>query len=128
MHPRVHSGQHNDRWTVTYLRALLASLGVAVDSHGKMPNLVVCMEDRSWIVLLEAAASHGPVDSNRHRQLKQLFRGCSAGLIFVSCFPDQKTMKKHLTDISWGADVWGVDHPTHLVHFDGERFLGPYEA
>lgn len=123
----LYVGDAGDKWMV-FEEEILASLGVTVDSHGKMPDLVVYMEDRNWIVLLEAASSHGPVDSNRHRQLRQLFRGCSAGLIFVSCFPDQRTMKKHLTDISWETDVWTADHPTHLVHFDGERFLGPYGA
>ena len=104
---------------------VLESLGVSIDNHGKMPDLVVYMEDRNWIVLLEAASTHGPVDSKRHIELKHMFDRCTAGLIFVSCFPDQATMKKYLTDISWETDVWTADHPTHLVHFDGERFMGP---
>ena len=120
-------GDAGDKWLV-FEEEILASLGVTVDQHEIMPDLVVYMEDRNWIVLLEAVSSHGPVDGNRHIQLKQLFKRCSAGLIFVSCFPDQATMKRYLTDISWETEVWTADHPTHLVHFDGERFLGPYEA
>ena len=123
----LYVGDAGNKWLI-FEEEVLASLGVTVDSHGIMPDLVIYMEDRNWIVLLEAASSHGPVDSNRHNQLKQLFQSCSAGLVFVSCFPDQKTMKKHLTTISWETDVWIADHPTHLVHFDGERFLGPYET
>ena len=123
----LYVGDAGDKWLVCE-EEILASLGVTVDQHGIMPDLVVYMEDRNWIVLLEAVSSHGPVDGNRHIQLKQLFKRCSAGLIFVSCFPDQATMKRYLTDISWETEVWTADHPTHLVHFDGERFLGPYEA
>ena len=36
-------------------------------------------------------------------------------------------MVKYLNDISWETEVWVADAPTHLIHFNGERFLGPYE-
>ena len=121
----LYIGDAGDKW-LAFEKEVLESLGVSVDDHGKMPDLVVHMEDRNWIVLLEAASTHGPVDSKRHIELKEIFSACTAGLIFVSCFPDQATMKKYLTDISWETEVWTPDHPTHLVHFDGERFLGPY--
>jgi adenine-specific DNA-methyltransferase len=32
-----------------------------------------------------------------------------------------------LNDISWETEVWVAESPTHLIHFNGERFLGPYE-
>ncbi len=121
----LYIGDAGDKWLV-FEHEALESLGVAIDDHGKMPDLVVHMEDRNWLVLLEAASTHGPVDSKRHIELKDVFGACTAGLVFVSCFPDQATMKKYLTDISWESEVWTSDHPTHLVHFNGERFLGPY--
>ena len=120
----LYIGDAGDKW-LAFEKEALASLGVAVDDHGKMPDLVVHMEDRNWIVLLEAASTHGPVDSKRHIELRHIFHACTAGLIFVSCFPDQATMKRYLTDISWETEVWTADHPTHIVHFNGERFLGP---
>lgn len=36
-------------------------------------------------------------------------------------------MRKYLTLIAWETEVWCADDPTHLIHFNGERFLGPYE-
>ncbi|MDM8557586.1 BsuBI/PstI family type II restriction endonuclease [Candidatus Parabeggiatoa sp. HSG14] len=36
-------------------------------------------------------------------------------------------MSKYLADISWETEVWVADAPSHLIHFDGKRFLGPYE-
>jgi hypothetical protein len=27
----------------------------------------------------------------------------------------------------WETEVWVAGSPTHLIHFNGERFLGPYE-
>ncbi len=107
--------------------AAFTALGVTLDRHGKLPDLVVHLEDRRWLVLLEAASSHGPVDAKRHAELSSLFAESSAGLVFVSCFPSRAEMRKYLADIAWETEVWCADHPKHLIHFNGERFLGPYE-
>lgn len=105
----------------------LTGLGVALNKHGKLPDLVVYIEDRNWLVLMEAASTHGPVDGKRHRELSQLFAGSKAGLVYVSCFPSRAEMRKFLSVIAWETDVWCADAPDHLIHFNGERFLGPYE-
>ena len=104
----------------------LAKLGVTLDKHGKLPDLVVHLEDRDWLVLIEAASSHGPVDSKRHAELEQLFADARPGLVYISCFPSRAEMRKYLAQIAWETDVWCAEDPTHLIHFNGERFLGPY--
>jgi type II restriction enzyme len=106
----------------------LADVGVTVGSHGKMPDLVVYLPERDWLVLLEAATSHGPVDAKRRGDLHTLFDGSTAGLVYVSCFPSRDEMRKYLPQIAWETEVWCADNPTHLIHFNGERFLGPYEG
>jgi type II restriction enzyme len=103
-----------------------ADLGVVLDKHGKLPDLVVHLEDRGWLVLMEAASTHGPVDGKRHSELARLFASCTAGLVYVSCFPSRVEMRKYLADIAWETEVWCADNPDHLIHFNGERFLGPY--
>lgn len=105
----------------------LEGLGVVLDKHGKLPDLIVHLPDREWLVLVEAAASHGPVDSKRRGELERLFAGASTGLVFVSCFPSRSEMRKYLSEIAWETEVWCADNPSHLIHFNGERFLGPYE-
>jgi hypothetical protein len=104
----------------------LALLGVTVDQHGKMPDLVVYLPDSEWLVLMEAASSHGPVDAKRHGELAALFADAMPGLVYVSCFPDRREMRKYLHQIAWETEVWCAEDPTHLIHFNGERFLGPY--
>jgi BsuBI/PstI restriction endonuclease domain/BsuBI/PstI restriction endonuclease HTH domain len=104
----------------------LAQDGLVIDKHGKLPDLVVSLPSRNWIVLIEAANSHGPVDSKRHAELKALFAGSLAGLVYISCFTSRAEMRKYLADIAWETEVWCADNPTHLIHFNGERFLGPY--
>ncbi len=106
--------------------ARLVELGVTLDRHGKMPDVVLYFEEKDWLLLVESVTSHGPVDSKRHNELARLFEGARPGLVYVTAFPDRGVMGKYLADISWETEVWCADAPTHLIHFDGERFLGPY--
>lgn len=105
----------------------LASLGVIINPSGQLPDLVVYQESKNWLFLMEAASTHGPVDAKRHKELKDLFRNSTAGLVYVSCFPDRKTMRRFLADLAWESEAWCAEDATHMIHFDGERFLGPYE-
>ena len=106
----------------------LRSLGVDIEPHGKMPDVVIHHVERDWLVLIEAVTSHGPVNLLRHNQLKDLFAGSSAGLVFVTTFLDRAAMREYLAEIAWETEVWVADAPEHLIHFNGERFLGPYGA
>ncbi len=121
----VYAGDTGDKWGY-FDQALLESLGIKVDNHGKMPDVVIYYPDKNWLILAEAVTSHGPVDAKRHQELSELFNNCTAGLVFVSAFPDRKTCTKYLEAISWETEVWVADNPTHLIHFNGSRFLGPY--
>lgn len=105
----------------------LTGLGVVVDAHGKMPDVVVHHTAKNWLLLIEAVTSHGPVDAKRHQELRTLFADSIAGLVFVTTFITRAAMKKYLTEIAWETEVWVAEAPDHLIHFNGERFLGPYE-
>lgn len=105
---------------------LLKGLGVELDNHGKLPDVVIYDTKRNWLILIESVTSHGPVDSKRHAELSSLFKSCTAGLVYVSAFPNKKVFLKYLPDISWETEVWVADAPTHMIHFNGTRFLGPY--
>jgi adenine-specific DNA-methyltransferase len=102
-------------------------IGIELDPHGKMPDIVVHYERQDWLVLIEAVTSHGPVNLKRRNELKRLFQSSSKGLIFVTAFPSRKEMTRYLAEISWETEVWLADRPNHMIHFNGERFLGPYE-
>lgn len=104
----------------------LHALGVTVDSHGKMPDVVLHYTKCDWLLLVESVTSHGPVDAKRHEELMRLFAGSSAGLVYVTAFPNRPTLARYLSEIAWETEVWVADAPTHLIHFNGVRFLGPY--
>lgn len=99
---------------------------ICLDRHGKKPDVIVYLESKDWLILIEAVTSHGPIDQKRQNELQQLFSGSSAGLVYVTAFETRRAMTKHLRHISWETEVWIAESPDHLIHFDGERFLGPY--
>lgn len=103
-------------------------LGIKLSAHGKMPDVVVYLPDKNWLVLVEAVTSHGPVDNKRKLELQALMKGSTAGLVFVTAVPDRKTLTKFLGVVAWETEVWVAENPTHMIHFNGERFLGPYAS
>lgn len=123
----VYVGDTGDKWGY-FDTPLLAGLGVNVDSHGKMPDVVLHYTAKNWLLLVESVTSHGPVDGKRHAELTKLFAGSTTGLVYVTAFPNRAIMGRYLGEIAWETEVWVADAPSHLIHFNGVRFLGPYNA
>lgn len=121
----IYAGDTGNKWGY-FDEEFLAKLGVKIDSHGKMPDVVFYHEEKKWLILVESVTSHGPVDSKRHEELATLFLKSKAPLVFITCFPNRSVMARYLGDIAWETEVWVADNPSHLIHFNGERFLGPY--
>ncbi|MGB1110115.1 MAG: BsuBI/PstI family type II restriction endonuclease, partial [Gammaproteobacteria bacterium] len=123
----LYAGDTGDKWG--YFDAdLLSGLGVNVDSHGKMPDVVLHYVPKNWLLLVESVTSHGPVDGKRHAELIDLFHTSAAGLVFVTAFPNRSVMSRYLPEIAWETEVWVADAPSHLIHFNGDRFLGPHNS
>ena len=116
-----------DKWAL-FEHESMAALGGVVDEYGRMPDVVLHYETKNWLVLIEAVTSHGPVNAKRHEELKRLFKGSAAGLVFVTAFLTRKALLRYLGDIAWETEVWVAESPSHMIHFDGTRFLGPYEG
>jgi hypothetical protein len=123
----VYAGDTGSKWGY-FEKSRLTDLGVTVDAHGKMPDVVLYYPAKGWLLLVEAVTSHGPVDGKRHEELARLFASSTAGLVYVTAFPSRTLMARYLPEIAWETEVWVADAPSHLIHFNGERFLGPYNA
>lgn len=106
-------------------RAKLESIGIPITEHSKLPDVVIYDESKDWLYLIEAVTSHGPMSSKRIVELEEFLKDCSAGKIYVSAFPDFSEFKKHTSNIAWDTEVWIMDFPEHMIHFNGDRFLGP---
>jgi hypothetical protein len=121
----VYAGDTGDK--LGYLNAiLLKDMAIELDLHGKMPDVILYYREKHWLLLVEAVTSHGPIDNKRHAELAHLFAASTAGLVYVTAFPDRTVMKRYRGEIAWESEVWVADAPSHLIHFDGTRFLGPY--
>lgn len=103
----------------------LRELGVAINDHDKLPDVVLYDAGPNWLFLVEAVTSHGPVTPKRIVELEEMLADCSAGRIYVSAFPNFATFQRHMRNISWETEVWLCDAPDHMIHYDGDRFLGP---
>ena len=123
----IYAGDTGDKWGY-FDAALLAELGVGVDSHGKMPDVALHYTRKNWLLLVESVTSHGPVDGKRHDELANLFAESKSGLVYITAFPNRAIMGRYLSEIAWATEVWIADAPSHLIHFNGERFLGPYKT
>ena len=99
----VYAGDTEDKWAY-FDDTLLARLGVYVDSHGKMPDVVLHYTAKNWLLLVESVTSHGPVDGKRYTELAELFAGSTAGLAYVTAFPNRATMGRHLKEIAWETE------------------------
>jgi len=103
----------------------LKTLRFPITEHDKLPDVVIFDRERNWLFLVEAVTSHGPMSQKRVLELERILVNCPAGLIYVSAFPDMKELRRHIREIAWDTEVWIADMPEHLIHFNGDRFLGP---
>ena len=105
----------------------LKALHFPITAHDKLPDVIVFDERRNWVFLIEAVTSHGPMSQKRVLELERLLNESSAGLVYVSAFPDMTQFRRHIIEIAWDTEVWIAELPEHLIHYNGDRFLGPRE-
>ena len=106
-------------------REKMNQLGVPITEHDKLPDVVLYDEERNWLFLVEAVTSHGPVSPKRLEELEATLKDCTATRLYVSAFPDFRQFRRHLDNIAWETEVWVAEIPDHLIHFNGDKFLGP---
>ena len=122
----VYIGDTGEKWGY-YDQEIAGNLLFNVQEHGKMPDVILYVEDKNWLVLVESVTSHGPVDSKRYIELKELFSSVNADLVYISAFPDRSTFVRFAHDIAWETETWIADNPDHMIHFNGDKFLGPHD-
>lgn len=103
----------------------LKELGIPIDQHSKLPDVVIYDSTRNWLFLIEAVTSHGPVSPKRIVELEEFLKNCKVGKVYVTAFPDMTEFKKHSNNIAWETEVWLMEVPDHMIHFNGDRFMGP---
>ena len=103
----------------------LKELGFEITLHDKMPDIVLYRKDKDWIYFVESVTSVGPMDPNRILEITEMTKDVTAGKIFVTAFLDFKTYKKFAEDLAWETEGWIAEMPEHMIHLNGDRFMGP---
>lgn len=103
----------------------LAKLGASVSENENLPDVILYDAKKNWLFLIEAAITDGPISPKRQVELEKLFEKCKADKIYVTAFLDFTTYKKYANDIAWDTEVWIAEMPSHMIHFNGDKFLGP---
>lgn len=103
----------------------LKELGFEITLHDKMPDVVLYREDKNWIYFIESVTSVGPMDPIRIKEISDMTKRVSAGKIFVTAFQDFSTFKKFSESLAWETEVWISDMPEHMIHLNGDKFMGP---
>jgi type II restriction enzyme len=106
----------------------LRKLGFFELAHDKLPDVVAYSESKNWLYLIEAVDTSNPITELRRATFIELTKSCKAGLVFVTAFADRATFRKFAKDIAWETEVWIADNPEHMIHFNGDKFLGPYKG
>lgn len=102
---------------------LCNKISIDITHHDKLPDVVLYLEKKNWLLLIEAVTSHGPVSKKRFIEISEMLEKCSSQKIFVSTFPDFKTFLKYVSEIAWETEVWIAENPDHMIHFNGDKFF-----
>jgi BsuBI/PstI restriction endonuclease domain/BsuBI/PstI restriction endonuclease HTH domain len=105
----------------------LAKLKFFELKHDKLPDVVAYSKSKNWLYLIEAVTTANPITELRRKTLLDLTKACTADVILITAFPDRVTYRKFAKDIAWETEVWIADAPEHMIHFNGDKFLGPYK-
>lgn len=103
----------------------LTKLGFEITLHDKMPDVVLYREDKDWLYFVESVTSVGPMDPKRILEITEMTKDVTAGKIFVTAFLDFKTYKRFSEELAWETEVWIAEMPEHMIHLNGDKFLGP---
>lgn len=103
----------------------LTRLGFQISVHDKMPDVVLYRADKNWIYFIEAVTSVGPMSPKRVNEIKEMTANVTAGKVYVTAFLDLNTYKKFVTDLAWDTEIWIAENPDHMIHLNGDKFMGP---
>ncbi len=106
----------------------LKDLGFTITVHDKMPDVVMYVPEKDWVVFVECVTSGGPMSPARILELNQMMPNVTAGKVFITAFLDKTTYKKFSDQIAWETDVWIAEDPSHMIHLNGDKFMGPHHS
>ena len=108
-------------------REVFESIGVKITDHDKLPDVILYESDKNWLYFIEAVTNVGPISVKRMQDIEDITVKCTAGKIYVTAFSDRKLYKKFFDQLAWETDIWIANDPDHMIHLNGDKFIGPRE-
>jgi hypothetical protein len=105
----------------------LKAFGFFELAHDKLPDVVAYRKKKNWLFLIEAVDTSNPITELRKEKFDALTKNCKPAIVYVTAFADRATFRKFSKDVAWETEVWIAESPDHMVHFNGDKFLGPYK-
>ena len=103
----------------------LSNLGVEVTIHDKMPDVILYRPDRGWVYFIEAVTSVGPMSPERVLDICRMCKCKDIGAVYVTAFESFAVFRRFADKLAWDTEVWIADAPDHMIHLNGDRFMGP---
>jgi BsuBI/PstI restriction endonuclease len=112
--------------SIIYEKEMLEELGVPVTTLGKLPDTMLYNDAKNLLFLIEAITSHGPITPERLFELEKQLQNCIPGRIYISAFLDFTQYEQHMLPIAWDTHVWIAEIPEHMIHYNGDRYMGQH--
>jgi len=126
----LYIGDAEKRYDSIFEQDFLSSLNIDITNltnSVEMPDLILYRTDKNTLAIVEAVKTGGEINVERRDRLLNLFQGCSTHLAFINAFESFTEFKKIIKTITWETHVWLAESPTHLIHFNGDKYWLPTE-
>jgi hypothetical protein len=110
-----------------YLEDKLKKLGFFELAHDKLPDVVAYSKKKNWLYLIEAVDTVNPITELRRKKFEEMTMNCKAGIVYVTAFANRAAFFKFGKNTAWETEIWIADNPEHMMHFNGDKFAGPYK-
>jgi hypothetical protein len=109
-------------------RDLAQVLGIIIDEHDKLPDVMVWSHKRNALFVVESVTSVGPVEEQRRNEINHVINEKPKKISplkarkkirigFVSAFPNRSTFARFSKLIAWGTDVWIASEPEGIIRY-----------
>lgn len=100
-------------------------LGVPISQQANFPDVILYDSKKKWLFLIEAATVSDFISPKRYFELSKFFEECKPGKVYITAFWNLAAFTKHVDEIAWETEVWIAETPSHMIHLNGNKFLGP---
>lgn len=104
---------------------VLENIGVSITEHDKLPDVIFYLENKKWLHFIEAVTLVEPMNDKTIIQIKEMTKNCKCSNVYVTAFLNKSTFKKFVSELAWETEVWLSEQPDHMIHLNGDRFMGP---